>query len=142
MKQKMNQSQKANANVEFNKKFITKNLKEIFSQNITQKISLHEPDHNKRLIDKLLSEKKDKFEKLFNLTFIQCLEHFVGDKEIEELKGLKLFSELKEEIVKKYEKDGESYYQNLNIFLKEFENKINRAKPRKKRDKKGLGPIL
>ena len=139
---KMNQSQKANANVEFNKKFITKNLKEIFSQNITQKISLYEPDHNKRLIDKLLSEKKDKFEKLFNLTFIQCLEHFVGDKEIEELKGLKLFSELKEEIVKKYEKDGESYYQNLNIFLKEFEKKINRAKPRKKRDKKGLGPIL
>ena len=139
---KMNQSQKANANVEFNKKFITKNLKEIFSQNITQKISLYEPDHNKRLIDKLLSEKKDKFEKLFNLTFIQCLEHFVGDKEIEELKGLKLFSELKEEIVKKYEKDGESYYQNLNIFLKEFEKKINRAKPRKKRDKKDLGPIL
>lgn len=139
---KMNQSQKANADVEFNKKFITKNLKEIFSQNITQKISLYEPDHNKRLIDTILSEKKDKFEKLFNLTFIQCLEHFVGDKEIEELKGLKLFSELKEEIVKKYEKDGESYYQNLNIFLKEFEKKINRAKPRKKRDKKGLGPIL
>ena len=48
---KMNQSQKANAGVEFNKKFITQNLKEIFSQKITRKISLHEPDHNKRLID-------------------------------------------------------------------------------------------
>ena len=138
---KMNQSQKANAGVEFNKKFITQNLKEIFSQKITKKISLHEPDHNKRLIDTLLSEKRDKFEKLFNLTFIECLEHFIENKEIDELKGLKLFSELKEEIVKKHEKDGEAYYENLKIFLKDFENKINRAKPRKKREKKDLGTI-
>lgn len=136
---KMNQSQKANQDIEFNKKFITKTLKEIFSQNITQKIKLYEPDQNKRIIDKLLSEKKEEFEKIFNLTFIECVNHFIGNKQIKELQGLKLFHEFKKEIINKYEKDGESYYENLKIFLKEFENIINRAKSRKKRTKKSLG---
>ena len=136
---KMNQSQKANQDIEFNKKFITKTLKEIFSQNITRKIKLYEPDHNKRIIDKLLSEKKEEFEKIFNLTFIECVNHFIGNKQIKELQGLKLFHEFKKEIINKYEKDGESYYENLKIFLKEFENIINRAKSRKKRTKKSLG---
>ena len=62
------------------------------------------------------------------------MKHFIGDKEIEELNGLTLFSELKEEIIKKHEKDGESYYENLKLFLKGFENKITRAKSRKKRN--------
>ena len=135
---KMNQTQKVNSDVEFNKKFIKKTLKDIFSQDITQQINLHDQDHNKTLIDTLLSEKKDEFEKLFNLTFIECVEHFIGNKQIEELRGLRLFSELKEEILKKYEKDGENYYNNLQIFLKDFENRINKAKPRKKRKKKNL----
>ena len=70
-------------------------------------------DHNKKVIDKIISEKKDIFEKIFNLTFIQCLDHFIENKKIEELNGLTLYSELKEEIINKYENDGESYYENL-----------------------------
>ena len=130
---KLNQEQKKNADVEFNKIFIKKTLKEIFSQKITNQIKLYEADHNKNLIDKLISEKSDDFKNLFNLTFIECVEHFIGDKQIEELKGLTLFSELKDKIIKKHEKDGESFYENIEIFLKGFENRINKAKPRKKR---------
>ena len=130
---KLNQEQKKNADVEFNKIFIKKTLKEIFSQKITNQIKLYEADHNKNLIDKLISEKSDDFKNLFNLTFIECVEHFIGDKQIEELKGLTLFSELKDKIMKKHEKDGESFYENIEIFLKGFENRINKAKPRKKR---------
>ena len=130
---KLNQEQKKNADVEFNKIFIKKTLKEIFSQKITNQIKLYEADHNKNLIDKLISEKSDDFKNLFNLTFIECVEHFIGDKQIEELKGLTLFSELKDKIMKKHEKDGESFYENIEIFLKVFENRINKAKPRKKR---------
>ena len=130
---KLNQEQKKNADVEFNKIFIKKTLKEIFSQNITKQIKLYEADHNKDLIDKLISEKSEDFRNLFNLTFIECVEHFIGDKQIEELKGLTLFSELKDKIIKKHEKDGESFYENIEIFLKGFENRINKAKPRKKR---------
>ena len=132
---KLNQAQKTNADVEFNKIFINKTLKDILSQNITKQITLYEPDHNKKVIDKIISEKKDIFEKIFNLTFIQCLDHFIENKKIEELNGLTLFSELKEEIINKYENDGESYYENLKLFLKQFQNKINCAKSRKKRKK-------
>ena len=132
---KLNQSQKINADVEFNKIFITKTIKEILSQNITRQVKLYDLDHNKNIINIIISEKKDKFEKLFNLTFIECVDHFIGNKNIEELSGLKLFSELKEQILNKYKEDGESYYENLEILLKDFENKINKAKPRKKRNK-------
>mgnify|MGYP007070350003 CR=1 FL=1 len=132
---KLNQAQKINADVEFNKIFLNKTLKDILSQNITKQITLYEPDHNKKVIDMVISEKKDIFEKIFNLTFIQCLDHFIENKKIEELNGLTLYSELKEEIINKYENDGESYYENLKLFLKQFQNKINRAKSRKKRKK-------
>ena len=135
---KLNQSQKTNSDVEFNKIFINKTLKEILSQNITKQFTLYEKDHNKKVIDKIILEKKEIFEKIFNLTFIQCVDHFIENKKIEELNGLTLFSELKKQIINKYENDGESYYENLRLFLKSFENKINRAKSRKKRVKESI----
>ena len=52
------------------------------------------------------------------------MEHFIENKQVEELIGLTLFIELKEQII-----DGESHYGNLKLFLKLFEKKINRAKP-------------
>ena len=130
---KLNQSQKINSDVEFNKLFINKSLKEILSQNITKKYKLFGQDHNKKVIEKIIAEKKSEFEKLFNITFIECVEHFIGKKNIEDLDGLTLFSDLKEQIVSKYDKDGESYYENLKLFLERFEIKINKAKSRKKR---------
>ena len=44
-----------------------------------------------------------------------------------------MFSELKGQILIKYEKDGEAYFQNVEKFFKEFEKRINNAKPRKKK---------
>ena len=43
-----------------------------------------------------------------------------------------IFSELKDKITHKYKDDGEMFYQNLEIFIKEFKKRINDAKPRKK----------
>ena len=129
---KLNQSQKANADAEFNKIFIRKTLKEILSQNITKQINFFDQDHNKKLIETLLLERNEQFEQLFNLTFIECVEHFIGNKQIEELNGLTLFTELKDQIIKKHGKEGELYYENLKLFLSDFENKINKAKSRKK----------
>ena len=128
---KLNQEQKKNSSVEFNQLFLNKTLKEILSQKITKKFKFYDQDHNKNVIEIVIKEKKDEFEKIFNITFIECLKHFIGIKQICELNGFTLFEELKEQIVLKYE-DGESYYQNLEIFLKEFEKRINNAKPRNK----------
>jgi len=131
---KLNQEQKKNSGVEFNQIFLTKTLKEILSQNITKRIKFYKEDHNKVLINRLIEEKKDEFESLFNLTFLDCLEHFIGNKKVEELDGLTLFSELKDSILEKYKDDGESYYNNLELFMKDFKAIINNAKPRKKKD--------
>ena len=132
---KLNQEQKKNSNAEFNQLFIHKTLKEILSQNITKRIKFYNEDHNKKVIDKIIEEKKDEFEGLFNLTFLDCLEHFIGNKKIEELDGLTLLSNLKNSILKKNKEDGESYYNNLELFMKEFQKKINNAKPRKRKEK-------
>ncbi len=83
-----------------------------------------------------MQEKKDKFEGIFNITFIECLEHFIGIRHHDELEGLTLFSEYEDKIVKKYEEDGENYYQNLEVFLKEFKERINNSKPKQKRNVK------
>ena len=133
---KLNQSQKKNSDTEFNKSFIYKTLKEILSQKITKKIKFLDGDHNKKVIEKIIEEKKDKFEKLFNITFIECVDHFIGNKQIDELNGLTHFCEFKEQILREYEEDGESYYENLKIFLKEFEQRINNAKSRKRHKNK------
>ena len=128
---KLNQKQKKNSSAAFNQLFLYMTLKDILSQKITKKIKFYDEDHNKNVINTIISEKKEVFENLFNLTFVECLEHFAGTKQIEELNGLTPFSELKDQIVKKNKEDGESYYQNLAFFLKEFEKRINNAKPRK-----------
>ena len=119
--------------IESAKEFINKTLKDILSEKITKRIKYYKEDHNKSVIEKVLQEKKDKFENLFNITFIECLEHFIGIKQYNELKGLTVFNECKDKIVKKYKKDGENYYQNLKIFMKEFKERINNAKPRQKK---------
>ena len=110
-----------------------KTLREILSENITKRIKYYKEDHNKQVINSIIEEKKDIFESLFNLTFLECVEHFIGNKEIKELNGLTLFSEVKEQILKKHKKDGESYYKNLEFFMKEFEKKIDNARPKKRR---------
>jgi len=121
---KLNQEQKKNSNAEFNQLFMNRTLKEILSHNITKRIKFYDEDHNKKVIDKIIEEKKDVFENLFNLTFIDCVEHFIGNKKYEELDGLTLFSELKNSILEKYKDDGESYYRNLELFMKEFQKKL------------------
>lgn len=64
-----------------NKKFLYKNLKDIFSEHISTKYTSLDLDHNKILIEKLINEKdsdkKIKFEKLFSLTFVDCLNHII-----------------------------------------------------------------
>ena len=134
---KLNQSQIINTDAQFNKDFITKTLKDILSQNITNNMTSYDINHNKTVIETIIMEKKEEFEKLFNLTFIDCLQHFIGNKKIEELNGLTLLNELKETIIAKNIKDGEFYYENLRLFLTGFENIIKNTKPRKKR-KKGV----
>ena len=134
----INQKQKFDATIRFNKLFLNKSLCEIFSEDISKKYTNLPINHNKILINKLINEedefKKIYFEKLFNLTFIQCLKHFIGKEYIPLLEGLKCFNDIKKnEIIEKYEEDGEEYSKALEYYLNDFENITNNKRPRKLR---------
>ena len=125
----LNQKQKSSANTDFNKEFLNKTIGEIFSDKISSKYSNFLPDHNKKLIQSLLNNEDENnrnyFTKLFNFTFLQCLEHYRGTKFYPELKEMKTFTddikELKEE----------DYIKSLEYYLKNYEIIIQNKKPRK-----------
>ena len=104
-------------------KFMNKNLKDIFSQEISKKCSLHLKDHNKNIIDSLINDKDEKnyFTKLLSLTFDDCLKNFRGDKDIKELEGFKDFSSVKEQLLIE---DGEEYVICLEEKMKNLEELI------------------
>ena len=133
----INQKQTKDSRVSFNKQFLQLKIKDIFSTNITKKYTSFPVYHNKNLINKLLNEndenKREYFNKLFNLEFIECLKYFRGEKHIDILKGLKCFKDIKDEIVKKYEEDGEKYYKTIEEYINNYESKILGKTPRKSR---------
>ena len=134
--QTINQSQKFDATINFNKTFLEKKLKDIFSVDITGRITTFPPSHNRMLIKLLLNEKDENkrnyFKKLFNLNFMDCLRHFREEVIIEELKGLKCLNDIKNKIINSYE-DGVDYFQNLKYYLNNYETIINSKKPRRRR---------
>ena len=136
--QTLNQSQKSDATIIFNQIFLTKTLGEIFSANISGRFTNFPPNYNKLVIDKLMNEndedKRIYFNNLFNITFLECLRHFRGEKYINELEGLKCFNDIKKDIANKYEEDGEEYIETLEYYLNNYEEIINNKKairPRK-----------
>ena len=126
----MNQKQKANANVIFNREFLYKSLKDIFSENISTKYTILPLNYNKILIEQLMNEhdkyKRLYFQNLFNLTFIQCLNHFRGKEIIHELIGLTKLEEIKE----KYNFE-DVYFNNLIYYFLRYEEIIYNKRIRK-----------
>ena len=135
----INKNQKSDATIDFNKKFLHKKLGEIFSENLSTRYTNLPSFHNKRLILSLLNEKdqikKKYFTDLFNITFLDCLKHFRGEIYINELGGLNCFENDKKKILDKYSEDGDDYVETLKFYLDNFENIINRKRPRKPRNK-------
>ena len=112
-----------------------KKIYEIFSDKISTRYTSFPGDFNKTLINNLMNEedlkKKEYFQKLFNLSFYDCLSHFRGTMNIEELDGLKLFSDYLKE-----HNDDVDYNKQLEYYLSNFEEKIDNKRSRKsKKDK-------
>ena len=130
---KMNQSQIINSTVKSNQSFLSKKLKDIFSENISSRFNKYPIDHNRKLINDLLNEKvKEKrkfFGNLFNLTFIDCIKHLRGDKNINCLEGLPNIDEICKGI-----KGDEDYKESLRTYMDNFEIIINNKKSRKSRE--------
>jgi predicted HicB family RNase H-like nuclease len=111
--------------VNVDKSFLDKNLKDIFSENISSRFYNFPETYNKSLIDSLINEKDEEkkifFTELFNITFLDCLKHFRGEIYINELGGLNCFENDKEKILDKCGEDGDDYVETLKYYLDNFE---------------------
>jgi len=137
----LNQEKKAKSTVDFDKSFLTKTLKDIFSGDISARFYNFSKDYNRELIKSLIQDKDEErkqfFIKLFNITFIECLKYFREDKEalnIEELNGFKKISLIKDEFIKKH---GNDYVEMFIHYLNNFEEIINNKKGRNRRREPG-----
>ena len=131
----LEQKNNKNSTYDSDREFLGKKLIDIFSQKISSRCCNFSPEHNKKIIESLINEadeqKRDYFSKLFNLTFLDCLKYFAGDKYFSELEGMKDYSSIKEELLKDNEEDYANY---LIYYLKHFEEFV--CKKIKKVDKK------
>ena len=136
----INQSQTFDATITFNHLFLNKKLGDIFSEDISGKYTNVSSNFNKLVIYSLMNEKdenkKKYFNKLFNITFIQCLKHFINQEHIKELEGMNCFNDIKNEILKKFRKDGNEYIETLECYLNDYEEIIKNKKPRKSKKQK------
>ncbi len=133
---KLRQNQISDASVDFNIKFLNKTLKDIFSEDVTGRVTNFSSDRNKEIIEELINDediiKREYFEGLFNLTFLDCLKYF-RDDDIDQqkshyLQGFQKFDEIKEKL---FSKNDEVYVEHLSKYLKDYEKILFKKKPRK-----------
>ena len=133
---KINHEQIFISDIDFNRNLLNKTQGEILSENITTKFSNFPLSHNKDLIEALLNEsdeeKRKIFIKLFNKTFLECIQHIRGSKKISGLEGLeKVF---KKELNELHEETN--YINELKNLLNNYEEICYNKIARKKKDKK------
>ena len=130
----INKKKLSHSSVEFDKKFLYKDLKEILSENISEKYSNFPPDKNKRLVEELITSENGGpyFQKLFELTFLDCLEHIRGTKKFSELMGLMDKDAMLNYEEFKIDKDQSQTYE---FYIYEYENIIKRKKSRNRNSK-------
>ena len=133
----LKQNNKIKSTVEIDKIFLEKLLKDILSEDISNRFNNLSSDHNKIMIESLINDKDEKknkyFNSLFNLTFLNCLNFFIGKVFIKELDGFITFESIKDSILKK---QGKAYVELLEYYLNNFKEIINKKKARKKNKEK------
>ena len=75
--------------------FMDKTLGEIFSNKVSDRFSTiqNKVDYNKKKIDKLRNSNNE-LKNIFDITFIQCLNHFIGKESLELLNGMTTFEKI------------------------------------------------
>lgn len=127
----------SHSKVDFDKQFLTLKLKDIFSWDISGKITNFLKEHNKKLLTDLLNAQPGNqfFTQFFEQTFSECLDQIKERKENESMSCKFIF----ENFCDKNEINDEEFYKNFEFVLLNYQeligNKVPR-KPRKKIDKK------
>ena len=127
----LNKKKLSSTNVKYNQELLHKNLEEIFSET-SGGISSYLKNHNNNLIKSLKNEidykKRNYFQNLFNLTFLQCINHINGTEIHQELLGIKNRSEILDKF-----SDDKDYVKLLEFYFCNYELIINSKKGRMSR---------
>ena len=82
---------------------------------------------------------REYFEKLFNLTFLDCVDHFIGNEKLEILEGMTLFEEMKDDHAqlekRNIDLNDESYLENLKYYFENYESILKAKKSRNRKTK-------
>lgn len=128
----LNKKHISKSNALINQELINKPIRDIFSEDISTKNTNSLKEHNKKLINALITEKDIKrrkyFQNLLNLTFLQCLKHFRGEEYYVELEGMYSLEDEKEK-----NKGDKEYIEQINKFFLDYEFFINNLKTRTKK---------
>ncbi len=127
----LNKKKLSSTNINFNQEFLHKPIKEIFSEK-SEKLTNCLKNHNSNLIKSLTNEtdynKSNYFQNLFNLTFLQCLNHIIGTEIHQVLSGIPNMSQILDQLSK-----DEDYINHLKYYFLDYEDILIGKKGRKPR---------
>ncbi len=132
----LNNSLASNSNIKFNRDLINMTLKEIFSNKVSTKCKKVSQDQNKNAINNLLNDKDEErrnyFNKIFNLKFIDVLKYLRGETEgLEILEGLEFDKVCWNKIQKK-----ENLLRYFTLLMSCYEKLWEERKPRNRKKKR------
>ena len=134
--EKINHKNVRNAKIDFNRDYLNKTFKSIFSEDITTKWKTKTGKHNKNVIEHLLKEKdtakREIFVKLLNFKLIDIIKYLRGEKDgYEELDGLEFDLDIWNEI-----KKDEEYFKCFKSNMMEIEIILRKKFSRKRKNNK------
>lgn len=113
------------------KDLLQKKMSEILSNDVSKKTKIKDK-HNSILIEKIKKDNKyNNVNKILDLTFIDCINHFIGKEEIGSLKGFEDYYQEKINSPKINNKERfEQFVNNIDIFYSDegFRKKMNNHK--------------
>ena len=132
----LNNSLASNSNIKFNRDLINMTFKEIFSNKVSTKCKKVSQDQNKNAINNLLNDKDEErrnyFNKIFNLKFIDVLKYLRGETGgLEILEGLEFDKVCWNKIQKK-----ENLLRYFTLLMSCYEKLWEERKPRNREKKK------
>ena len=128
----------SHSNVGYDKIFLEYKLKEIFSWNISSKITTLLKEHNKNLLGQLINSEiaGNYIKELFEMTFSQCLEHIQGKKYYEILNGLMNFEKTVDYFCDEKEKNDNIFRESFHLVFMNYQELVERKSTRKPKNSK------
>ena len=121
----LKQSQPMSSKIGCDGDFLGKTLGLMFSGGVGSECSCRPSARDGGLIESLINDKDEKkrnlFNKIFNLTFLDCLKHFRGSENVEELEGI---NNLEDYINDKRKFNDEEYCTIFKYFINNYETII------------------